>query len=123
MIRHAQRFTRTDTLFPSPALFPSRMRRYRLHPTLEFSLAHRPEQLFRMCGAVQPPVDQRDGVGMERVPADTRDRAVKMRLDAPEQRSPIDMRSEEHTSVLQSLMRISYAVFCLKKKNNQNQNR
>src|SRR3546814_1041897 len=29
----------------------------------------------------------------------------------------IDMRSEEHTSELQSLMRISYAVFCLKKKN------
>src|SRR3546814_12271718 len=28
-------------------------------------------------------------------------------------------RSEEHTSELQSLMRISYAVFCLKKKNNQ----
>src|SRR3546814_1800339 len=30
-----------------------------------------------------------------------------------------DMRSEEHTSELQSLMRISYAVFCLKKKNRQ----
>src|SRR3546814_4015294 len=30
-------------------------------------------------------------------------------------------RSEEHTSELQSLMRISYAVFCLKKKNNQHQ--
>src|SRR3546814_1076824 len=30
---------------------------------------------------------------------------------------PADMRSEEHTSELQSLMRISYAVFCLKKKN------
>src|SRR3546814_7978652 len=31
-----------------------------------------------------------------------------------------DQRSEEHTSELQSLMRISYAVFCLKKKNNKN---
>src|SRR3546814_2591761 len=31
-----------------------------------------------------------------------------------------DPRSEEHTSELQSLMRISYAVFCLKKKNKQN---
>src|SRR3546814_9954758 len=31
-------------------------------------------------------------------------------------------RSEEHTSELQSLMRISYAVFCLKKKNNKQQN-
>src|SRR3546814_668182 len=32
------------------------------------------------------------------------------------------LRSEEHTSELQSLMRISYAVFCLKKKNNQKMN-
>src|SRR3546814_8621476 len=32
------------------------------------------------------------------------------------------MRSEEHTSELQSLMRISYAVFCLKKKNKKNDN-
>src|SRR3546814_6389592 len=34
----------------------------------------------------------------------------------------IKERSEEHTSELQSLMRISYAVFCLKKKNNKNKN-
>src|SRR3546814_5378478 len=33
------------------------------------------------------------------------------------------VRSEEHTSELQSLMRISYAVFCLKKKNNRNTNK
>src|SRR3546814_6559798 len=33
------------------------------------------------------------------------------------------LRSEEHTSELQSLMRISYAVFCLKQKKNKNQNR
>src|SRR3546814_4479076 len=32
----------------------------------------------------------------------------------------VGLRSEEHTSELQSLMRISYAVFCLKKKNNKN---
>src|SRR3546814_5707186 len=35
-------------------------------------------------------------------------------------RNPLTTRSEEHTSELQSLMRISYAVFCLKKKNNNN---
>src|SRR3546814_9722441 len=35
---------------------------------------------------------------------------------------PLDVRSEEHTSELQSLMRISYAVFCLKKKNTGNTN-
>src|SRR3546814_10039915 len=34
--------------------------------------------------------------------------------------SLINQRSEEHTSELQSLMRISYAVFCLKKKKNKN---
>src|SRR3546814_9027269 len=36
---------------------------------------------------------------------------------------PKDIRSEEHTSELQSLMRISYAVFCLKKKTKNNDNR
>src|SRR3546814_10015460 len=55
------------------------------------------------------------------------DRALGVAL-APRQRvrgverplvipSTVDLRSEEHTSELQSLMRISYAVFCLKKKN------
>src|SRR3546814_4984833 len=34
---------------------------------------------------------------------------------------PFDLRSEEHTSELQSLMRISYAVFCLKKKKTEKQ--
>src|SRR3546814_1599063 len=40
--------------------------------------------------------------------------------EAPTSEEPerADLRSEEHTSELQSLMRISYAVFCLKKKNN-----
>src|SRR3546814_2146415 len=37
--------------------------------------------------------------------------------------SRTDIRSEEHTSELQSLMRTSYAVFCLKKKNTQDHNK
>src|SRR3546814_7671613 len=37
--------------------------------------------------------------------------------------TPVDVRSEEHTSELQSLMRISYAVFCLKKKKVQHMKR
>src|SRR3546814_2830125 len=41
-------------------------------------------------------------------------------LDALAGISPTDPRSEEHTSELQSLMRISYAVFCLKKKTKKN---
>src|SRR3546814_180745 len=48
---------------------------------------------------------------------DENGRAVRLRARIP---NP-DRRSEEHTSELQSLMRISYAVFCLKKKKNKNQ--
>src|SRR3546814_5960637 len=43
------------------------------------------------------------------------------RPNAKELRKPHALRSEEHTSELQSLMRISYAVFCLKKKTKQSQ--
>src|SRR3546814_5057075 len=42
-----------------------------------------------------------------------------LRLEAQAASAQLAMRSEEHTSELQSLMRISYAVFCLKKKNNK----
>src|SRR3546814_6843980 len=44
------------------------------------------------------------------------------RLGGAAAESPHDDRSEEHTSELQSLMRISYAVFCLKKKNTKKNN-
>src|SRR3546814_1308682 len=44
-----------------------------------------------------------------------RDRLLR-HVDSERQQLFIDVRSEEHTSELQSLMRISYAVFCLKKK-------
>src|SRR3546814_4088007 len=43
-------------------------------------------------------------------------RLVVRRVGLAEQERPVALRSEEHTSELQSLMRISYAVFCLKKK-------
>src|SRR3546814_986267 len=43
-------------------------------------------------------------------------------LKMDRRRGNIVVRSEEHTSELQSLMRISYAVFCLKKKTNKQQN-
>src|SRR3546814_5332266 len=48
-----------------------------------------------------------------------RQRLVAIVLAGVAQPVPVVGRSEEHTSELQSLMRISYAVFCLKKKNNQ----
>src|SRR3546814_10070458 len=62
-----------------------------------------------------------------RSPADTRDEGPARRIPAAGRRAllirgPAQKRSEEHTSELQSLMRISYAVFCLKKKNQKRQN-
>src|SRR3546814_1194894 len=46
--------------------------------------------------------------------------AVRQTSEKPRRAAKTARRSEEHTSELQSLMRISYAVFCLKKKNKQN---
>src|SRR3546814_10198216 len=46
---------------------------------------------------------------------------TKLGFKLPETVSPVAWRSEEHTSELQSLMRISYAVFCLKKKHSKRQ--
>src|SRR3546814_1103836 len=69
-----------------------------------------------------------DQLGLGRVPAGglgvDRDEALVPRLGDPAvERRRVDHRfvgrSEEHTSELQSLMRISYAVFCLKNKNNK----
>src|SRR3546814_7943045 len=48
----------------------------------------------------------------------TRARPVARPTPRHERRGEIERRSEENTSELQSIMRISYAVFCLKKKNN-----
>src|SRR3546814_3351839 len=64
-------------------------------------------------------------VGNRRLPARVEEsmldfldtRARHHEVDVAEQAAPRRGRSEEHTSELQSLMRISYAVFCLKKKN------
>src|SRR3546814_8860449 len=64
------------------------------------------------CRRRHPRRAVRAGSGSDRRPDADRDRARHLRA------SPTlhDRRSEEHTSELQSLMRISYAVFCLKKK-------
>src|SRR3546814_4186570 len=96
MIPRPPRSTRTDTLVPYTTLFRSR----------------RPGQA-RQRG--------RTGIALcERpVPAGlcpSSRRARRLHRRRPGNRSG-GVRSEEHTSELQSLMRISYAVFCLKKKN------
>src|SRR3546814_5008965 len=89
MIRRPPRSTRTDTLFPYTTLFRSRGLVPPCRCVLQWRLSTR---------AIFPTRRQE-------------------RKKAPEQRAP--GRSEEHTSELQSLMRISYAVFCLKKKKNK----
>src|SRR3546814_9223802 len=90
MIRRPPRSTRTDTLFPYTTLFRSPQ-------------GSRHDRATRGA-ARQIRGDRRDS---ERPPA------------PPGARRCDRVRSEEHTSELQSLMRISYAVFCLKKKKKQ----
>src|SRR3546814_7398367 len=65
------------------------------------------------------PIDVVNPIDLERqASADFTDQLSNLLPSFNTQRFPIaDGRSEEHTSELQSLMRISYAVFCLKKKN------
>src|SRR3546814_9178727 len=89
MIRRPPRSTRTDTLFPYTTLFRSR-----------------PARLSCTALAVPSIVGDLDPV------AAVAFGPVQSGIGASQQH----MRSEEHTSELQSLMRISYAVFCLKKK-------
>src|SRR3546814_8917432 len=98
MIRRPPRPTRTDTLFPYPALFRPRRGPARNARGRQCEGPRRPDR------ADQP------GEGIAR-PSGVRCGAQ----GTARRRAPCD-RSEEHTSELQSLMRISYAVFCLNKK-------
>src|SRR3546814_1639645 len=95
MIRRPPRSTRTDTLFPYTTLFRSL-----------------PAQRAVACG---------ENDGAESAYRGRLCRRRQAEHDGAEHREDQDGerkegRSEEHTSELQSLMRISYAVFCLKKK-------
>src|SRR3546814_2513811 len=92
MIRRPPRSTRTDTLFPYTTLFRSQ-------PSAESPVS---ADAISALAYVHNDVPKRSASGI---------RHGRTRL-----------RSEEHTSELQSLMRISYAVFCLKKKKKKNKN-
>src|SRR3546814_3057288 len=110
MIRRPPRSTRTDTLFPYTTLFRSG------------EAGRMTAELPRRVRIVE--VGPRDGLQNE---AQTVPTAVKVtlidRLSAAGLPAvELGSRSEEHTSELQSLMRISYAVFCLKKKTTINTN-
>src|SRR3546814_1641822 len=96
MIRRPPRSTRTDTLFPYTTLFRS---------GADSIFSMRRSEL-RSGGTVQIALKQ------------ARDSAAELSAKVEEVVGGANAdRSEEHTSELQSLMRISYAVFCLKKKN------
>src|SRR3546814_4239544 len=106
MIRRPPRSTRTDTLVPYTTLFRSglvRMAPGDHHPVRE------PEQ-----GQNTGP---ERGLRGDRAAAQHAGQRQQRRQGEHQQRG--SWRSEEHTSELQSLMRISYAVFCLKKKHTQ----
>src|SRR3546814_7885586 len=90
MLRRPPRSTRTDTLFPYTTLFRS--------------VHWRARQL--------PEAEHRQGRPRSRQSSRGRQDDDEFRL---RRRRQVEGRSEEHTSGLQSLMRISYAVFCLKK--------
>src|SRR3546814_9153169 len=98
MIRRPPRSTRTDTLFPYTTLF--RSAHFQRGAGVFGNQPHRPgmmqAQVFDDAGGFQN--------GLVAV------HQHRKALHRPQ------LRSEEHTSELQSLMRISYAVFCLKKK-------
>src|SRR3546814_8814130 len=93
MIRRPPRSTRTDTLFPDTTLCRS------------FSLDLFARRLFR-----------RGCLGRIRFFFGFGPRRFSVRFEHRQHGAYRNSRSEEHTSELQSLMRISYAVFCLKKK-------
>src|SRR3546814_1110550 len=111
MIRRPPRSTRTDTLFPYTTLFrspsPVNARDY-------MALT------YDDCAEL---IETIKSEGRQRTPATVRptnDPAQPYEIIAGSLRHWSITRSEEHTSELQSLMRISYAVFCLKKKKQYN---
>src|SRR3546814_2870200 len=109
MIRRPPKSTRTDTLFPYTTLFRSpaeaRVDGQTGQTSTELGEAHVAVARLVERGQLLEQGDSvLDAAGVGRL-----DEGERLDVAQPE-------RSEEHTSELQSLMRISYAVFCLKKK-------
>src|SRR3546814_2498544 len=110
MIRRPPRSTRTDTRFPYTTLFRSS----------EVPRQNRPEYRSNTPRRLQIRVGAYRGFGGLKG-SDMLNRILSWFRPAPKPELTWEnFRSEEHTSELQSLMRISYAVFCLKKKKKTN---
>src|SRR3546814_2095062 len=116
-MRRPPRFTRTDTLFPDTTLFRSdrergqRIAQFKTRVTGDADESER--YASTMVGNARRRLKHAQHgvmVGPRRTELPGRHRASRIQESE---------RSEEHTSELQSLMRISYAVFCLKKKKNK----
>src|SRR3546814_7532963 len=104
--------TRTDTLFPYPALFRSDRGAGRPAAGAPPVRSHAHEAVAHEVVAMKPSaVTATLAMSRPKVLKTAQEGAV----GAPASRADL-ARSEEHTSELQSLMRISYAVFCLNKK-------
>src|SRR3546814_10326397 len=111
MIRQPPISTRTDTLFPYTTLFRSHLGQF---DGADRATRRRP----RAAGRTDLPwfrSRQRPRPAAALPALSGRDPRAHPEADRQPQPGPC-LRSEEHTSELQSLMRISYAVFCLKKK-------
>src|SRR3546814_9905037 len=112
MIRRPPGYTRTDTLFPYTTLFRARNIRSARGPQackVSPCIWRRVSIASHIGAQTLAPANGVDVPSIARV-------SVSLRKSPPDMAS-VPMRSEEHTSELQSLMRISYAVFCLKKNN------
>src|SRR3546814_5306905 len=118
MIRRPPRSTRTDTLFPYTTLFRSACHIIGLMTSV---LCKEAGESFSRPASGSFPLLPGTGPGFlrswPRLPKETGARVTTIGKGEKDARKVLTMRrSEEHTSELQSLMRISYAVFCLKKK-------
>src|SRR3546814_1063605 len=113
MIRRPPRSTRTDTLFPYTTLFRSAGRL--LREGCEVRHPEGPRSLLPRLGPSAHP----GGLSLHREGTRRSEEPVGHTRSRPGGAGR--RRSEEHTSELQSLMRISYAVFCLKKKTHSNE--
>src|SRR3546814_6223611 len=121
MTRQPPRVTRTSTPFPYPTLFRSDRNRS-VGRDMKAMVCSDPDQLLPL--AEPPCLIGTEGKSRDVVqPCHHRQEYLFKRAALPDFLQPVQRnrpfqgRSEEHTSELQSLMRISYAVFCLKKKN------
>src|SRR3546814_5376628 len=108
IILRPPRSTRTDTLFPYTTLFRSGGGIHRDQAEADVEARLLPEKIEPGCEAARLQIDDRVADNDE---GDGRERAQQDQL--------LEERSEEHTSELQSLMRISYGGFCLTKKNKE----